>query len=92
MIVLIVFLLGLAYGYFNPGREDKSLILKKGAYYGVLIGIVLGVLSFLFGGSLLFAPFRALGVLIGVFLTIIYYTIVFIAGTYIGDWLEEIRK
>ena len=42
ILELIVFIVGLVYGYANPGKEDRMALLKKGAIYGVILGVVFG--------------------------------------------------
>ncbi|GBE54576.1 hypothetical protein BMS3Bbin15_00734 [archaeon BMS3Bbin15] len=93
MVVLIItFFIGIAYGYFNPGREDRKTMLKKGAYFGIIIGLLFALIISVFEARPGTATLTAIGVLIAVFITIINLTILFIAGTWIGDWIERKRK
>jgi|Deesub1362B_J571_1020462.scaffolds.fasta_scaffold04338_5 Mg/Co/Ni transporter MgtE len=84
---LLVFIAGVVYGYVSPGKEDKMKLLKKGLKIGVITGIVFGLLSFFMGGFLFFGA-----TLIGFIIVIAIYTIIFIAGTIIGDFLETKLK
>jgi Mg/Co/Ni transporter MgtE len=85
---LLVFIAGVVYGYMSPGKEDKMKLLKKGLKIGVITGIVFGLLSLFMGGFLFFGA-----TLIGFIIVIAIYTIIFIAGTIIGDFLEsKIKK
>ena len=85
---LIAFIAGIVYGYINPGKEAKGKLLKKGLKIGVIIGIVFAVLNLFVGGFLTFGA-----TLIGSIIGIGFLTILFIAGTIIGDWLEvRIKK
>lgn len=89
MLDILAFLIGIGYGYFNPGREDKKGMLKKGAIYGLILGAIFAVLSVFFGGgSLMFAPASGFFA----FLSVVYIVVIFIVGTWIGDWIEEKRK
>lgn len=81
---LLAFIAGIIYGYVNPGKEAKGKILKKGLKIGVLIGIVFAVLNLFVGGFMTFGA-----TLIGSIIGIGFLTLMFVAGTIIGDWLEE---
>lgn len=82
----LVLFIGIAYGYMNPGKEDRMALLKKGTMIGVVLGIIFGVIGFFY------ARFSILGGLVygfvGTIIEIVLLTIFFIVGTYIGDWLE----
>ncbi len=47
LIEVIVFLLGVIYGFLKPGKEDRWYLFKKAIKIGVALGIVVGVLSIL---------------------------------------------
>jgi hypothetical protein len=81
---LLALIVGAIYGYVNPGKEDKMKILKNGLKWGVMIGVVLAVLNLLLGGGFLMAGAG----LIGSIIAIVYLTIFFIIGAFIGDFLE----
>jgi uncharacterized membrane protein YadS len=80
---LIAFLVGIAYGYMTPGRQDKTQLFWK----GTVIGIVLGVALALFGAM---SGYDALGFGggFGLFITIVVLTVLFVIGAWIGDFLE----
>ena len=85
---LLAFAAGAAYGYINPGKEEKGKLLRKGLRTGAIVGIVLGVLNLVLGGSLGFGA-----TLIGSIIGIGFLTLLFILGTMIGDWFEhKIKK
>ena len=84
VLELLVGIAGLIYGYVKPGKEDKMALLKKGSMIGLALGVIFSLLSLFLGAGLLFAITTIAGVLIAV----IYLTIIFIIGTFIGDWLE----
>jgi Mg/Co/Ni transporter MgtE len=85
---VIALLAGVVYGYINPGKEDKSKILKKGLRYGLIFGVALAVLNLLLGGGLLLAG----GTVIGIVIAVVYLTIFFIIGAFVGDLLEGVLK
>jgi ABC-type transport system involved in cytochrome bd biosynthesis fused ATPase/permease subunit len=87
-IDVLALILGVIYGYMSPGKEDKMKILKNGLKWGLIIGIVLGVLNLLVGGGLLVSGAGIIGTVIAV----VYLTIFFIIGAFIGDFLEGLLK
>ncbi len=84
MIDIIALLLGAVYGYVKPGKEEKKVLLKKGAKIGAVLGAVLAVTNLLVGGGLLIATAN----LVWSVIAIVYLTIMFVIGTLVGDWVE----
>lgn len=78
---IIVFILGIAFGYMRKGKEDKWGLLKWGIIIGIILAIVFWVIGFFFGGLGGFG-----------FWAFIIYLIVFIIGVYIGDVIEAKMK
>lgn len=88
-IDVIALIGGVVYGYLNPGKEKKGNLLKTGAKIGVGLGVVMSVLNLLLGGGIL----RATATVVGTIVAIIYLTLMFIVGVYLGDWVEvRIKK
>lgn len=87
IFVTLAFIIGLVYGYAKPGKEDRWGLFKRGTVYGIIIGIIFGLIGFFVGGPLLFATSA-----IGIFMEVIFFVIIFIAGTFIGDLLEVAIK
>ena len=81
---ILAFIAGIIYGYINPGKEARGKMLRKGLKIGVLVGIVFAVLSMFIGGFIAFGTS-----LIGSIIGIGFLTLMFVAGTVIGDLLEE---
>lgn len=83
---ILVFIIGILYGYMRPGKEDRSALLKKGVVIGIILGAIMVVLGLFAGGG-----FLLLGSLAGVavFIEVIILAVLFIIGTYIGDMLER---
>lgn len=81
---LVIFLVGIAYGWMSAGREDKSQIFKRGLLWGLVAAIVVAVLGFFFNVN-------PLGIgdtgFISLFLSFLVLTVVFIVGVWIGDML-----
>ena len=87
---LIIFLVGIAYGYFSPGRTDKSALFRRALLWGLIIGVVLALLGWLLGVGPLGFGLIALGVA-GIVISVAILTLFFLVGTWIGDWLEHRR-
>lgn len=84
---LLVFVIGFAYGFFTPGRQNKGHILKMGILWGIVIAIVLAVLGY-------FTSVPALGLgggFIGIIIEAIVLTLLFVLGVWLGDMLEGRR-
>jgi hypothetical protein len=83
-IDILALIVGAVYGYVSPGKEDKMKILKNGAKWGIIIGVVLAVLNLVLGGGILLAG----GTILGTIIAVVYLTIFFVIGAFIGDFLE----
>jgi hypothetical protein len=82
---LIVVLVGIAYGYFTPGRQSKMAILKRGLLWGLVIAVVFAVLGYFLNVD----PLGLTGAgLISVFVSFVVLTLFFILGVWIGDMIE----
>lgn len=84
---ILAFLIGLAYGWMSPGKQDKTRLLRNGVLIGIglalvfaLIGWTTGAYPLGFGG--------ALGIIVGVLVV----TLLFILGVWIGDLIEGRRE
>ena len=84
---ILAFIVGLVYGYVNPGKEERWELFKKGVVYGIILGIIFGVIAFFVGGLLFFAVGT-----IGIFINVVFLVIIFIIGTFVGDVLEDAIK
>jgi len=88
---VVIILAGAIYGYVRPGKEDKVQILKSGLRWGLILGVVLGVI-----GLVLNRSFVAVGAGIsGVVLLLVVAFVIsieFIIGTALGDFLEGVIK
>ncbi len=82
---LIALIAGIMYGYLKPGKEDKKALLKKGLLIGIIFSILFAGLAAIAGrSSLMFFAGSIIAIIIGV----LFLTVLFIIGTFIGDWLE----
>ncbi|MEN6395889.1 MAG: hypothetical protein ABFC78_05335 [Methanoregula sp.] len=91
LLELLDILIGIGFGFFHKGKEDYIGILRNGAIIGVVIGVVfVFVMNVLVPG----VTGLSLGYLgaIGIILEILIYVVLFMAGTFIGDWIERVLK
>ncbi len=87
-IGLLIIVVGIIYGYYNPGKEDKLSILKKGVKYGLILGVLTAIIGLLTGGVLVAFAAGFIGIL-GFVVIAFVISVEFIIGTFIGDYLEE---
>ncbi len=85
LLETLTFALGIIYGYVSPGRENRGALIRKGLIIGIVLAIILVVVGLFMGfvgGTIM--------VLSGVFvfIEVVILTVLFIIGTWIGDWLE----
>ena len=85
---LIVLLIGLAYGALKPGRQDKGALFRSGLWIGILVAIVLVVIGALTNLSPIGMALDALGLI----LTAIILSLLFIVGVWIGDLITGARR
>ena len=87
---LLNFIIGIAFGFFHRGKEDFMGILRNGAIAGLVLGIIFVLVSmFLVPGEISIEV--GFGVF-GIFIKIMIFVIIFIVGTFIGDWFEDVQK
>lgn len=86
---LVIFLVGIAYGYMVKGKTDKSEVFKKGLLWGVVVAIVVALLGFLFNVNPLGLGDAGF---LGIVLSFVVLTLLFILGVWIGDWIESRRE
>lgn len=83
--LLIALVVGIAYGYMSPGKQDKSFIFKRGLLWGLIIALVVALLGFFFHANPLGLGDTSF---VGLFLSFVVLTIVFVVGVWIGDMVE----
>jgi len=82
--------IGAIYGYLKRGKEDRKALLKKGFIIGVILALIFVGLGIIFTGTKLLLFNGVVGVVM--FIEVIILAVLFIIGTFIGDWLEEKNK
>ena len=87
ILEILAFIIGLIYGYVKPGKEERWALFKKGIVYGIILGVLFGVIGFFVGGLFFFAVGA-----IGIFIGMVVLVIAFIIGTFVGDLLEAAIK
>jgi hypothetical protein len=85
---IIMIIVGIWYGYSRPGKEDRVHILNQGIKIGLILGVVIGFFGFIVGGIFIALAAGIVGIL-GFFLIALRVSVIFIIGTFIGDFLEE---
>lgn len=85
---LLVFLIGIAYGWMSPGKQDKSTLFKKGLLYGLVVAIVVSLLGFFFNSNPLGLGDNGF---VGILISAVVLTLAFILGVWIGDMIEGRR-
>ena len=81
---LLVFLVGLLYGWMTPGRQDKGRLL----WNGFLMGIVAALVAALLGAAIGVPPLPLGAGIMGVVLIVLILTVVFVVGAWLGDLVE----
>ena len=76
-----ILVIGFIFGYVNPYKMKRKGLLKTGALYGIIFGVMLGILQiFLFDISFDFITFDTL---------VIVVTVVFEIGTFAGYFISK---
>ena len=88
---LLIFIIGIAFGYLRKGKEDFWGLLKTGAIIGIVLAVFFGIIAFFFAPADIGLGLGLVGG-IGLFIGIILYVIIFLVGAFVGDWLEGMQK
>jgi cation transporter-like permease len=84
---LLTFLIGIAYGALKRGRQDKSSLFMQGLVIGIVLAIVLVVIGVLTG-----APALGFGGALGIVITAVILSLLFVVGVWIGDLISGARR
>jgi len=90
LLEIATIVIGAIYGYLKTGKEDRKALFKKGLMIGVILALVFVGLGIVFAGTKLLLFSGVLGLFM--FIEVIILAVLFIVGTFIGDWLEEKTK
>ena len=86
---VLTILIGLLYGALKKGRQDKGRLFREGLVIGLIIAVILVILGAFFGvGGLIIGAVGALGII----LSAIVYSLLFILGVWIGDLITGARR
>ena len=88
---LLILVIGIAFGYLRKGKEDFWGLLKTGAIIGIILAVLFGLVAFLFAPGAIGLGLGLAGGF-GIFIGVILLVIIFLAGAFIGDWLEGMQK
>jgi cation transport ATPase len=84
---ILSFILGIIYGYASPGKENRGMLLRNGLLIGIGLGIIFVVVGLLVSPSLLVLGAVTYSAAV-LFIEVVILTVLFIIGTWIGDWFE----
>jgi hypothetical protein len=87
---VLTLIFGIVLGFLHKGKEDYAGILKNGVIIGIVLSTLFVLLSAVLPGGTSFNV-GFLGVL-GIFIEIVIFVIIFIAGSFIGDQLSGVLK
>jgi len=87
--ILIPLMIGIAVGYFSPGKEDKSRLFWIGAIWALVVAVVLNGLGWFLDINPITGADEVDGV--GIFLGFLVSIVVFLVGIWIGDMFEGRR-
>jgi hypothetical protein len=91
LLELLNLVMGIVFGFVHHGKEDYTGIIRNGAIAGIVLGIIFVLIAmFLVPGSTSI-DISFLGVL-GIFIEIAIFVIIFIIGAFLGDRLERTLK
>ncbi|MDD1653180.1 MAG: hypothetical protein LUQ64_01400 [Methanomicrobiales archaeon] len=85
---LLIFILGVAFGYFQKGNQDLWDLLKTGLIIGVVLAVIFGLIGFFLAPGGISLAFGLAGGL-AIFISVIIFVILFIIGVFIGDYIEK---
>jgi hypothetical protein len=89
---LLIIVIGIIFGYVRPGKENKWILLKNGIIIGIILGIIFALLALVLAPVIgVFSLLVGLGG-IAIFIEIIILTVLFIIGTFVGDFIEGALK
>ena len=91
MLELLDLIIGIVFGFVHKGKEDYTGLLRNSAISGLVMGIIFVLLSALFFPEKTSIIGGFTGIL-GIFVLIIVYVIIFILGAFIGDIIESRLK
>jgi hypothetical protein len=83
--------LGIAFGFLHKGREDYYILLRNGVIVGLVLGtiFVLSARYIVPGGMSINTGYLGTP---GIFIDIFFFVIIFIIGSFAGDWLERVFR
>lgn len=85
---ILTFGVGVVYGLLRPGRENKWLLFKTGLLIGLILALVFALIGF-------FPDVDPLGfgtTVLGLFVTVLVLTVLFVLGAWVGDLIEGVAR
>jgi hypothetical protein len=90
-LFLLNLILGIVFGFLHRGKEDYAGLLRNGAIAGILLGVIFVLAAQYLSPAGMNFDVGLTGV-VGLFIEIILFLIIFILGAFIGDKIDGIRK
>ncbi|MES2155196.1 MAG: hypothetical protein V4510_08685 [bacterium] len=83
---LVTFLIGLLYGLLKPGWQNKGAMFREGLFIGIVVAVVVALIGAATG-------YPALGLVdaVGIIITALILSLLFIVGVWLGDLLTSGR-
>jgi hypothetical protein len=88
---LLIFVIGIGFGFFHRGKEDYTGIIKNGAVTGSIVGIIFVLVSLYLVPGYTSINLNVLGVF-GIIIEVILFVIIFILGAFVGDKIETLLR
>jgi hypothetical protein len=92
-----MFIFGILYGFFRRGPESYLAKFRDAIWIGLGLGVIANIILYIFvysyiGDFLGIATFLGVAGFLLIVISVLIVAIVFIAGMFIGDLLEFLRK
>lgn len=81
---LLLFVVGIFYGWFSPGRQSKMQLFRTGLLIGLVLAIVFAVMGYFFNSN----PLGLGGTFVSFMISALILTLLFVLGVWIGDLIE----
>ncbi|MCK9632759.1 MAG: hypothetical protein M0R30_14100 [Methanoregula sp.] len=90
-IALVIFAIGIVFGFVHKGTEDYRGLIRNSAIAGVVISVILLLLSMVLLPGEVSSGYAIVGVF-GLLVQIIIFVAIFIIGAFVGDKLEQVIR
>jgi uncharacterized membrane protein len=81
---LVLFVVGIFYGWLSPGRQNKSQLFKQGILIGLVLAIAFAVIGYLFHSN----PLGVGTGFVAFMISALILSLLFVLGVWLGDLIE----